>query len=262
MTDLAAPHFICVGTHHKTGTMWMRRVFRGIARRLDLPMKHASPNWAPRRKAPKTRVILYNWMSRLPERVLRREDTRGLHLIRDPRDVLVSGMRYHMRAKDEQFLFTPRKKFGGRSYQGYLMHLPDDPARLMFEMEEMHRRAIHQMREWNYDQPNVAELRYEELIADTDCEIFSEVLFFLGFSEEEVMIGRQVFWNHSLFGRLADKSRRDARVDLHISSGATGQWRTTFTPEVAEVYAERYGHDLVALGYEPHPTDWVSEIES
>ena len=41
-------------------------------------------------------------------------------------------------------------------------------------------------------------------------------------------------------------------------------WSSDFAPEtlsraIAQDYAETFGADLVALGYETHPTDWVQE---
>ncbi|MFC3118153.1 hypothetical protein ACFOHS_07595 [Jhaorihella thermophila] len=92
----AAPRILCVGTHHKTGTVWMRRVWREIAQALDIPFQpvHRPEKWAEKLPA-QGRVIVPNWGGRFAPDLWEREDARFLHVIRDPRDVLLSGARYH-----------------------------------------------------------------------------------------------------------------------------------------------------------------------
>lgn len=262
MTELIEPRFICIGTHHKTGTIWMRRVFRIIARRLKLAFIYGFTNWHEGKHCDAGRAILYNWSSKLPKPVMDRPDARILHLIRDPRDVLVSGMRYHLRSvtRDEKFLHRARPELNNRSYQEHLQDLPDDEERLLFEMEHKHRETLDQMLAWDYTRSNAVEMRYEELIRDTTCQRFVEALSFLGFSEEESALGRRIFWKHSLFGGLAGATPRAKRVDAHIMSGRPDQWRQALPRRVAEIYAERHGAALVRLGYEPHPTRWLAEM--
>lgn len=60
---------------------------------------------------------------------------RGLHLIRDPRDVILSGMHYHLRAP-EKWLHDPEPDYGGLSYQEKLNSLDGD-GRLFLEMERL-----------------------------------------------------------------------------------------------------------------------------
>ncbi|PWJ22094.1 sulfotransferase domain-containing protein [Jannaschia seohaensis] len=263
MSDLIAPRIFCVGTHHKTGTLWMRAVFRRLATRLGVEKRVVFPS-TRKRIPPRERIFLFSWSSTFPDDLLARPDARILHVIRDPRDVLLSGMRYHRHApvKGEQFLHVPRDDLAGRTYQEHLNALPDDLARLRFEMDEKHALTLSEMLAWDYTAPNRVETRYEDLIADVDCTLFRDRLRNLGLTEPEVAMGVEIFWKNALFGGLARPEDRIERVAKHVASGRAGQWRTRLPRPIAEAYAERYGEALVTLGYAEHPTRWLSDLRA
>jgi hypothetical protein len=260
--DLIAPRVICVGTHHKTGTIWMRQVFRALADAIGVPHHGAFGARAARHIPDAGRVMLFQWSSRFHETLLERPDARTLHMIRDPRDVLLSGMRYHQIGPKggEEFLHTPRADLDGKTYQEHLNALPTDADKLVFEMENKHATTLEQMLAWDYTRGNTIEVRYEDLMQDRTCTLFREALRNLGLPEIEVAKGVRIFWAKSLFGGLANPEKRHDRIKMHVISGKTGQWRKTLPLSVAEIYAERHGPALVQLGYETHPTAWVQEV--
>ena len=250
---------LCVGTHHKTGTVWLRRVLHDIKADQGLPlMQLHNPRRLRRVEDGRTHLIV-NWDSSFPEALFARDDARVIHMIRDPRDVLLSGARYHVTAPlgREKFLAVPRDDLGGLTYQEHLAALPDDTARMIFEMDNKHAETLQQMLDWDYGRAGGVEWRYEDLIADTDCTAFRAALE--GFAIAGLDIDRAVesFWTHSLFGGVARKGARGQHA-AHIRSGQVAQWRTKMPRAVAELYAERYGAALVALGYETD-TSWVDE---
>ena len=260
---LTAPRLYAVGTHHKTGTLWMRAVFRRLARLIGVPGHVVYPRTPEAKVAPpRERAILMSWSSRFPAWLLDRQDVRVLHLIRDPRDVLLSGMRYHRHAgeKGEAFLHAPREELDGLTYQQHLNALPDDAARLTYEMGAKHAETLAEMTAWDYARPNTVEARYEDLIDDPTMATFREHLRDLGLPEPEVETGLKVYWSQSLFGGLAQEAARADRIRAHVASGRVAQWRTRLPRNVAELYAERHGAALVQLGYEEHPTRWVDEV--
>ncbi|NBD31085.1 MAG: hypothetical protein GVY31_13735 [Alphaproteobacteria bacterium] len=250
--------FLCIGTHHKTGTIWMRKVFRAIQRDQDIPFMQC---YRARRLADAADTgpqIIVNWSSSFPRELMEMDHARFIHIIRDPRDVLLSGMRYHRIAPlgNEKFLREKRDEWGGKNYQDYLNALPDDLSRLMFEMEHKHDKTVQEMLKWPYGHPRAADVRYEDLIEDEDCSQFRAILE--GFAIEGLDIDRavQTYWDLSLFGGLKEDSDREERVQLHVSSGAKAQWVTKLPREIAEPYAERYGAALRTLGYAEDDT-WV-----
>ncbi|GGH38739.1 hypothetical protein SAMN05444007_11135 [Cribrihabitans marinus] len=257
---IPTPRILCIGTHHKCGTVWMRRVWRLIGQALDIPMRplHRPRKWTDLPE--EGRVICVNWSSRFAPGLMEREDARFLHIIRDPRDVLLSGARYHETApgRQENFLHVPNPDWNGRTYQQQIRHLPTREEKLAFEMAQHHASVLAEMTAWPYGHPRAIDLRYEDLIEDTDCAIFGRVLDHFGFQGAEHDTALEIYHQNSLFGGLKDRSDV-GRLKTHVSSGKTRRWLTELPPRTAALYLERHGDDLIKLGYESDRT-WLDKL--
>jgi hypothetical protein len=243
-----------IATHHKTGTVWMRSVFQRIAKSLKLKFVYVKELEGRGKDALIVPSIILADHSAFPNCrwILKHPETRIFHLIRDPRDVVVSAMHYH-RTADEPWLHKPWRSFDGLTYQEKTNSLQDDHARYIFEMRYSARKTIRAMRKWNYKRTNSFEGRYEDLIADFEAETFTKILRHLGFDDHELESGRQIFQANSLFGMNA-KDRRP-----HIRSGEGQQWKSTFNPDLANEFIAQFGRVLIDLGYEPDNT-WIGEL--
>jgi hypothetical protein len=259
---LAPSRLMCIATHHKAGTIWIKRVIRSLSRAIDVPWIGI---WSDRQmaKVPGSgRAFLCNWAGMFPDDLWTSTETAFLHVIRDPRDVLLSGCAYHQTAgrKGEQFLHVARVDLEGRTYQQHLNGLSGHKDKLLFEMQNKHEETLSQMRDWPYGDPRCVELRYEDLMVDTDCIAMRRAFGALGLQGAEIDTGVQAFWDNSLFGGLADRQDRKGRLKDHISSGGRlRRWQSEMPRSVGRVYAERYGDDLIALGYE-HDNSWVDRL--
>jgi len=258
---VSAPRLICVVTHHKAGTVWIKRVVRAMSGALNIPWIGL---WSEKRldRVPcQGRAFLCNWNGWMPRQIRARDDVAFLHLIRDPRDVLISGCAYHHHApvRGEKFLHVPRPDLGGATYQQHLRALPDDAAKLRFEMGEKHAETLAEMRAWPYDDPRGVELRYEDIVADPSMAAFSDALERLGFHGAEHAAGLDAFWRNSLFGGLKSGAARTGRLATHISSSGGPRWPDELPGAVARDYAARFGGDLIALGYEAGE-DWAKTL--
>ena len=242
-------------THHKAGTVWMRRTFRDICSAqgiayFRIPGKYKTPALF---QAP---IVLVDSNSRWSGPHWDRafpggEDDRRLHLIRDPRDVIISAAHYHCTTTESPFLVA-REEFGGATYRQTIAALPDDRARFRFEMDHHSKRVLGDMAAWDYARPDSFELRYEDLMEDRDAELFGRAAAHLGFAGESLEGARRMFLKNSLF---EGSPARPA----HIRSGKTGQWRDAYDRATAEAFLERFGDILVRLGYEKDDS-WIERL--
>ncbi len=251
-----------IATHHKGGTVWIKRVVKSISRTLGVPWIGI---WSDRHldRVPHTgRAFLCNWAGHFGRALWDRDDFAALHVIRDPRDILLSGCAYHQVAgpKGEKFLHTPRPDLDGQTYQQHLCALPSDHDRLRFEMTNKHAETLREMRGWPWGQANAVELRYEDLMQDTEGQRFGAALRRMGFEGRDLAAGLQAFWDNSLFGGLSQAGQRSERVSAHVVSGGRLQrWKTEMPRAIGALYEAQFGDDLRALGYE---TDggWVDTL--
>ena len=103
-------HKILVGTYHKIGTLWMSNIFKKISQNLGLVFYSGK-----QANLPESFDIFFESHSYFDFNQLQME-YKGLHLIRDPRDRIISGCFYHQKSKEKQ-LHIKRDKFGGLTYQ-------------------------------------------------------------------------------------------------------------------------------------------------
>lgn len=241
---------VLVGTHHKTGTRWMADIFKSISRYLDLKYFNGPSN-----KFDGTEDVFFQIVSRFGPAL--EKNHRGLHVIRDPRDVIISGANYHDKSDEEPWLFKPSRKFGGKSYQEMIRSYPNYFDKLLFEMDHIGKGTITDMRNWNYLDNNFVNVKYETLINDADLEEFSKIFKFLGFGGMALPLCLDIAFAGSIFSGRVKKSGVQG---VHIRSGKPQQWRSIFSRSLANQFLSRFGDILVALGYETDDS-WIDQCE-
>ena len=118
--------------------------------------------------------------------VLSRADVRILHLIRDPRDVLISALHYHRTAR-EAWLRQPAPSDDNVAYQHKLNSLGSVLEQYLFELENSAGDTIDDMLDWQYGRANCLEVRYEDLWVDHSMALWSRIASFLGFEDAELV---------------------------------------------------------------------------
>jgi hypothetical protein len=230
------PEKILIGTHHKTGSAWFSSIFKSVCHYHSLVYYEDRQAGLPRQFD-----IFMNEHSEFEFDSLP-SPYRGIHVIRDPRDVIVSGCFYHQKS-GEEWLHQPMDDMDGRTYQQKINSHASLDDQILFEMEHVGARTIKAMMEWDYSRPSFFELKYEELIADLDLQLFYKVFLFLGFPGSAIPSLLAIAYNNSLFsGRV--------RESLHVRSGDQQQWKKYFTQKHKQRFLELFGDALIVLGYE------------
>jgi hypothetical protein len=246
---------LVVATHHKTGTVWMDGVFKSIADDLGARyVNFRSEQGRVSKLGRSSPFVLFCYDSDFGEHasLLDREDVKIVHLIRDPRDVVISAMHYH-KASRESWLHEPIPGYDNLTYQRALQQLPTRFAQYVFEMENSSASTLRDMSGWRYGRANCFEARYEDLRQDRELTYWRRIMAFLGFDAAEQAIGSHRFWQNSLFGGLSRVGNR------HVRSGAVGQWRREFTPDLAKAFVHRFPGILQVLGYEKSDA-WMLQL--
>jgi len=250
---LPTTNYICVGTYHKTGTIWLRTVFQSIAKFTDLKFFKRYKDEVRNCK----KAIVFDDHSLFPKDFMDEQEVRVLHVIRDPRNMLVSACHYHQRAPEtrEKWLHVPRKGLGGVSYKEHLVSLPTFDEKLKFEMKNSHRANMNLMCSWDYERKNCVEIKYEDLVDDMEGYLFAKCLRKLGVDDEYLVeYGVKVFLqNHKFVGLMTQGSLKG-----HIRDEET-PWKSEFSKDFARFYCDEYGEVLIKLGYESSD-QWVNSI--
>lgn len=85
------PRLLCFATHHKGGTHWIKRAIRSLAAEIDLPWIDISDGDVRAAIPSAGRAILCHFSGTFPRPLLERGDAAVVHILRDPRDILISG---------------------------------------------------------------------------------------------------------------------------------------------------------------------------
>ncbi|MEO1729292.1 MAG: hypothetical protein AAFR64_00975 [Pseudomonadota bacterium] len=225
---------ILIGTHHKALTVFMARVFRTFASITNRSWDVAGG------EHDYVRDVLIDHHSKFRFEFIE-PGFSGLHIICDPRDILVSSMHYHRKA-DEPWLSWPVETYGWKTYQQALNDLPTDEDRLIFEIEGQTGIGIRDMLEWDYNRPGFAELKYETPLGDKAPENFARAIAPWQFSDTDRELLIKLF-GYFAIGGPGKKSK-------HIRNATSGQWQQHFTPRVQEAFDQAFPEAVTKLGFE------------
>lgn len=229
--------FIC--TYHKTGTV----LIDAIA--LKLIAGDVIKTWRDERdEEPETWDLCTapHANRHYEEMAEDRPDRRYVVVVRDPRDVIVSGAYYHMHS-NEKWLHEPISQLNGETYQNRINAEADMQARFAFELKYSGGHTIRSMEALPMNKKNVLRLHFEDLVTDESLLPFSQMFDFLEFPSEMKDTWMEICWQSSLFGGKANKWPK------HVRSGRPAQWKTELSQEVLSLYETRLGAPHRTLGY-------------
>ena len=283
---------ICFFGHHRSASTYASNIFKILCRELnwhylvahthDDLEKHLSHD--PAQRAPDV-LILTNAEQQSLQHLA---NFKGVHIIRDPRDVVVSSYFSHLYSHptDQWPELVP--------HRAELKKLSKDDG-LTFEIEHCRAEQFAAMANWNYEDPNILEIRAETLTQDPKTH-FASIAKHLNITKPVTgqyaqLSSRLLMSSNRLLRKLqrgedcnaarlgkrmsgidqvnlnriideqAFKANAKGRVNgeenrkSHYRKGVAGDWRNHFTETHIERFKTLYNPLLVKLGYE-QDGDW------
>jgi len=195
-------------------------------------------------------AVIVDFHSAIPDLSACKADrgANGVHFIRDPRDMLISAVRYHL-VSDEAWLHVPSPEWGGCTYAERLRSFDRLDDQIRWEMDHSMGRVIREMAGFPL-QGVFQTVRYEDLIDDIEMTRFRCLLNDLGLDEEETQRGLDAFWKSSIFG---ERSQADLHsTKNHVLNSRPRQWAQLPARSI-DLIEERFGQEILQLGYELSP---------
>ncbi len=267
--------------HHKCATKFILAILKLVCRDCGLNVLTVSSakqvDGDLRTLLAESRADVLAYMNAQWRHAERLENFRGFHIIRDPRDVLVSAYFSHLHShetRDWDALPAHRKS---------LQKLSKDDG-LLLEMEFC-APVFEAMRQWQYGHAHILELRFEQLVADP-YQWFLRVFEHLGLIDDDnrraarrLLFGVQSTLNrgyrngagpipwrwpvrwipaermlaHVYENRFAKRAggrdRGEENVEHHFRKGVPGDWKNHFSNEHVRQFNRRYGDLLEMTGY-------------
>jgi hypothetical protein len=215
---------------------------------------------------------------------------RGFHVIRDPRDILVSAYFSHL------YSHTTKNWGDLIAHREELQKLSKEEG-LLAEME-FSSVNFEKMYNWNYSLPNVLELKMEDLFQDSQTQ-FAKIFDFLGILEssnyhkdQNIQLNTELIKtinrihlktkglfpikfsknkissknlkkiiHQNSFSKKA-KGRKKGQEDTknHYRKGVHGDWKNHFNSRHILTFKDNYNDLIVKLGYESNPDWWKAYL--
>ncbi|MBD3295829.1 MAG: sulfotransferase, partial [Candidatus Omnitrophica bacterium] len=204
------------------------------------------------------------------------DNYKGFHVVRDPRDMIVSAYfshKYSHPVENSPKLAMQKKELNEVSEQEGL-----------FLVMEYMADVFRDMMSWDRTDPNVKEVRMEEFVNDA-YTVFVAVFHFLGLADETVsrtvdewkylisnslrkITGRgfvlstiplgallAIIWRNRFSRKAADRKPGEEDTHSHYRKGIAGDWKNYFNDKHKIYFMKRYNDLLLKYGYEKD-TEW------
>lgn len=281
-----APAFAFYG-HHKCATMWLNTIAAAVCRRLGLEFQAVYNEHAFDRDLPrfidKHRVDFLAYGNADIDYVKTLPSPRAFHIIRDPRDIVVSAYFSHLYSHSTKM--WPELT----EHRNRLRELPKNEG-LACELK-FRQREFNHLRNWNYEQSTVLEIRYEDITAasykslltifnflglldDTDYKwpvrvkmVFVEFIARLAATGGTKVPGLlalnrlpaaellTIAWRNRFEAMTGGRDRGEQAPDNHYRKGQSGDWENHFTPYHKNLFKDLYPGLVPQLGY-AESDDW------
>lgn len=231
-------------SYHKCATLFTARVVRAVCgihglRTATFDSRHRRVSrWAVWSK---DFLLLTDYSGSMLD--LESVEGRGFHVIRDPRDILVSMYFSHRDSHriNHDEIKRNRRKLGALDKLGGLTYLVEESSFFL--------RIMRELANWNYDTDRFYETSFERLTTDPLRE-FEAVFAFLDIPMERSDLARILQQNSFDVLKANWRARNPGAEVNHYRSGVAGDWKNHLEGEPKTIFRQKYGDLLIRLGYE------------
>lgn len=278
--------------HHKAATTWMLRVINAICLETGLRHEHFHSvkmfDFDLSETIKDHKLDFFSYTNAEFKQVKPLLDKiRGYHLIRDPRDVVVSAYFSHLYSHSTRVwpeLSEHRQELQSLSKEdGLLLTIESIDS---IQLDGANLNALKSLSDWDYSCPNILTIRFEDLIVNP-YNLILDIVDFLGILDDSKdvsylntfsmtknlarrlinqLIGSAISFSneeskinpHKLLSivylndfKNITKGRKPGTEDVkhHFRKGQPGDWRNHFTEEHKKLFKEKYQELLVKLKY-------------
>jgi hypothetical protein len=257
---------ILVFCYHKTGSTLFDRVLRNVAARLGRTV--ATQYGMVHDIDPSVDIMLlsHSLVGTPPSHPFR-----GVRIVRDPRDIWVSGYLYHRRCQEawctntdldpsppiafprvpfsiqhrsEQYKRDYLRHLGGASYQQNLLDR-DHEAGLAFELAGYTRCTLEAMRAWQLRTPDIIDVKLETIMRRFDVSMLA-IFRHLGLDNRECDAALSEACSEDI-ARMDDAT---LAAIPQVYSRTISKWRDLLSAADVAAFERQYGDLITSLGYQ------------
>lgn len=244
--------------HHKGGTRFIGGILESFAAHAGIEyVTLNNPKWfgySIRNALQGRSSCVVNYMNADHRFLDEFNDYRGFHVVRDPRDIGVSAYYSHLYSHGLEWwpeLAPHRARLESLSFSAGLLCDLEFTDLLMTDGYPVG--VFCAMDRWCYDDPNILELKFEDIIS-SPVDQLTAAFAFIGLLNESSQRDRDIL--RELIDRnrfeMLSGGRQPGEVDdrHHYRSGRPGEWKTNFDESHVQWFKTRYPNLLTQLGYE------------
>ena len=172
---------------------------------------------------------------------------KGFHMIRDPRNLLVS-LYFSHRFSHKLDRYTKDIE-NDRKY--LTAHLPEEGLLYLMNRSKQFLDTMSSLERWPFDDKRLRTIQFEDYVKNT-CVFWSDFLKSVDLELEDDKL-KKILAIYS-FDNLKKISIKRSGIS-HYRSAQPDDYTKNFTPEVKKLFKNRYGQLLVKMGYEKD-LDW------
>ena len=240
--------------HHKTGTVVIEKILRNVCSHFGLKYQYC-----PQSKLEADTDVWMEHHSHIDFTTIHRPII-GTHMIRNPCAIIVSAYEYHKTTK-EGWANRKIKKLDKMTYKDVLNSLSEKDG-LIFEMKntlylESSKNTIMDMYNWDYENPNFMEFKYEDLMNNYNGTL-ANMFKHYGFTKDMIRTSLIIAAEYN----IRKKDEKDLQKNGHITNKSIDldKWKTYFNnPELIHKFRRIYPVDIFdKIGY---PVDNLDLLE-